>query len=586
MNFSEQLKSQLSIVDVVQQYVRLKRQGNGLRYVGLCPFHSEKTPSFGVHSGLGYYKCFGCDASGDVFKFVQEMESLTFPETLKVLADRYGIPMPERQRSDHPEEQKRAALQEMHETAADLFQDNLRGAAGALARKYLESRNVFKAAMDEFRIGLAMDSWDQLTQRLQRFGPQLMAESGLVKPRDGGGFYDIFRDRIMFPIHNEAGKLIGFGGRALSKEVPQKYLNSPETLLYKKSSVLYNLHRAKVDARKNDRMILVEGYMDVIGIYSAGIREVVAISGTAMATDQVRAIKRQVAHQQAARGEVVLNLDPDAAGTKSTEKHIATFLAEGLRVRVLEIPGGLDPDEYIQQAGVDEYRKLLQSAASYFHWLADRARTRFDMRTPEGRVDAFQFLWPSIQQVADRLERSAIARDVADYLNVDRELVMQKYKGSPKAQNSAPSRPISAALPPNERLLLSALLASGDARAAVRHYMASSAHFPLLEARDIFEAVLGFDEDGEAFSMEAISTRLSERSRRILSEIGFGESALEEESAAGQALHCLRALEAKAISVQMDTLRRRIRELEAAGNMEGALSAMAELNRLKKGHPA
>jgi DNA primase len=585
MNFSEQLKSQLNIVDVVQQYVRLKRQGNGLRYVGLCPFHSEKTPSFGVHSGLGYYKCFGCDASGDVFKFVQEIESLTFPETLKVLAERYGIPMPERQRSDHPEEQKRAALQEMHEIAADLFQNNLRSAAGAAARQYLESRNVFKAAMDEFRLGLALDSWDQLTQRLQKFGQSLMAESGLVKPRDGGGFYDAFRDRIMFPIHNEAGKLIGFGGRALSKEVPQKYLNSPETLLYRKSSVLYNLHRAKTDARKNDRIILVEGYMDVIGIYSAGVHEVVAISGTAMGTDQVRAIKRQVAHQQAARGEVILNLDPDAAGTRSTEKHIATFLAEGLRVRVLEIPGGLDPDEYIQQFGVDEYRKLLQAASSYFHWLADRARAKFDMRTAEGRVDAFQFLWPSIQQVADRLERSAIARDVADYLNVDRELVMQKFKGAPRAQPAA-QRPVSAVLPPNEKLLLSALLASGEARAAVRHYMASSSHFPLLEARDIFEAVLGFNEEAEAFSMEVISEKLSDRSKRILTEIGFGESAIEEESAAGQALHCLRALETKSMSVQMDTLRRRIKELEAAGNIQAALQSMEELNRLQKGHPA
>jgi DNA primase len=584
MNFSEQLKSQLNIVDVVSQYVNLKRQGNGLRYVGLCPFHSEKTPSFGVHSGLGYYKCFGCDAAGDVFKFVQEIESLTFPETLKVLAERYGIPMPERQRSDQPEEQKRAALHEMHEIAAELFQSNLRGAAGEQARRYLESRNVSRSALDEFRLGLSLESWDQLTQRLQKFGPSLLAESGLAKQRESGGFFDLFRDRIMFPIHNEAGKLIGFGGRALSKDVQPKYLNSPDTPIYKKSSVLYNLHRAKIDARKNDRMILVEGYMDVIGIYSAGIHEVVAISGTAMGTDQVRTIKRQVAHQQAAKGAVILNLDPDAAGSRGTEKHITTFLAEGLRVRVLEIPGGLDPDEYIQQFGVDEYRKLLLAAPSYFHWLAERARTKFDMRTPEGRVDAFQFLWPSIQQVADKLERSAIARDVADYLNVDRELVMQNFKRAPKAQTNTAVRQISSALPPNERLLLTALLASEDARAAVRHYMKSSGHFPLLEARDVFEAVLSFNEEQQKFSMEAISGQLSERSQRILTEIGFGESALEENSAAGQALHCLRALEAKAVTVQSDTLRRRIKELEASGDMQEALRVMEELNCLKKGH--
>jgi hypothetical protein len=200
-------------------------------------------------------------------------------------------------------------------------------------------------------------------------------------------------------------------------------------------------------------------------------------------------------------------------------------------------------------------------------------------------VDALQFLWPSIQQVADRLERFAIATDVADYLNVDRELVMQKLKGAPKAQANV-ARPISSALPPNEKLLLIALLASGDARAAVRHYMASSKHFPLLEARNIFEAVLGFDEESQRFSMEAISEKLSERSRRILSEIGFGESAIEEEAAAGQALDCLRALETKAISVQTDTLKRRIKELDAAGDMQGALAAMQELNRLQKAHSA
>ncbi len=585
MNFSEQLKSQLNIVDVVGQYVRLKRQGAGPRYVGLCPFHSEKTPSFGVHSGLGYYKCFGCDASGDVFKFVQEIESLTFPETLKVLAERYGIPMPERQKSDHPEEQKRTAVQEMQEIAAEQFQANLRGAAGTEARRYLESRNVSKAAMDEFRIGLADSSGQQLVQRLQKFGSALLEESGLaIKRQEGGGYFDRFRARIMFPIHNEAGKIVGFGGRALRDEDKPKYLNSPETVLYKKSSILYNLHRAKTDARKHDRMILVEGYMDVIGVYSAGIHEVAAISGTAMGLDQVRAIKRQVAHQQASRGEVILNLDPDAAGVRSTEKHISTFLAEGLRVHVLEIPGGLDPDEYIQQFGVDEYKKLLQAAASYFHWLADRARTKFDMRTPEGRVDAFQFLWPSIQQVADRIERSAIARDVAEYLNVDRELVIQNFKRVPQAKSNAAAQKVSSSLPPNERLLLTALLASSDARAAVRHYMASSAHFPLLEAKDVFESILNFDEEHETFSLEFISARLSERSKRILAEMSFGESVLEEDTAAGQALHCLTALETKAKSARMDELKRQIRDLETAGNMNEALQLMEELNGLDKGH--
>ncbi len=188
MTFSEQLKSQLNIVDVVSQYVRLKRSGAAHRYIGLCPFHSEKTPSFNVHGLNGYYKCFGCDASGDVFQFVQEIESLTFPETLKTLAERYGIPMPQRQRADDPETQVREAIFEMHEIAAGVFQDNLRSAAGADARKYLESRGISRAAMDEFRLGLSEASGQQLASRLHKFGAELLEASGIViKRQDGFG---------------------------------------------------------------------------------------------------------------------------------------------------------------------------------------------------------------------------------------------------------------------------------------------------------------------------------------------------------------------------------------------------------------
>ena len=312
--------------------------------------------------------------------------------------------MPERQqRPDDAESQKRAALYEMQEIAASTFQDNLRASGGAEARHYVESRNVSKDSMDEFRLGLADASGQQLARKLHKFGPALMEESGLVGKRDDGSFYDYFRARLMFPIHNEAGKIIGFGGRALRPDEKAKYLNSPTRGLYNKSAVLYNLHRAKIEARKNSRMILVEGYMDAIGVYAAGIKEVVAASGTAFHADQVRMVKRQVA-QSGNAGLVILNFDSDRAGAESTEKRIGSFLAEGMRVRVLEIPGGLDPDEYIQQNGADAYRKLLAGAASYFHWLADRTRDKFDMGTVEGRIDAFKFLWPTIQQVSDRLE--------------------------------------------------------------------------------------------------------------------------------------------------------------------------------------
>jgi DNA primase len=580
MDFAEQLKSQLNIVEVIGQYVRLKKQSSGQRYVGLCPFHSENTPSFNVHGGLGFYKCFGCDAKGDVFKFIQERESLTFPETLRLLAERYGIAMPERQRSDDPEGQKRAVLHEMQEIAASTFQDNLRGSSGAEARKYLESRNVSKESMDEFRLGLADASGQQLLKKLQKFGAALIEESGLVGKREDGGLYDRFRARLMFPIHNEGGKTIGFGGRALRPDDKPKYMNSPATLLYNKSTVLYNLHRAKIDARKHDRMILVEGYMDAIGVYAAGIKEVVAASGTAFHADQVRMVKRQVA-QQGNAGTVILNFDSDNAGAESTEKRIGSFLAEGMRVKVLEIPGGLDPDEYIQQNGADAYRKLLDGATSYFHWLADRTRHKFDMGTVDGRVDAFKYLWPTIQQVSDRIERSAIADEMASYLNLDRETIRQQFRKTTRAE-PVQWRTLSSAVPPNEKILLACLLASADARTAIRHYLATSDSLTYLELRPIFGAIVSFDEQAAGFSLEAVVNQLEAHFQRILTEIGFAELPVQDDGAAEQALHCLRALEAKGIAAQCEVLRRKVQEMEKAGDFSAALLAAEELNALKR----
>ena len=581
MNFAEHLKSQLNIVDVIGQYVRLKRQGAG-RYAGLCPFHSEKTPSFNVHETLQFYKCFGCDVHGDVFNFVMEHDHLTFPEAIKVLAERYGIPMPERQRFDDPEAQRRAALLEMHEIAADVFQGNLRGSHGTEARAYLESRGVSEGACAEFRLGLSDPSGQQLVQRLQKFGAALMEESGLVRRRsEGGGFYDNFRNRLMFPIHSESGKVIGFGGRALRPDEERKYINSPETAIYKKKFVLYNLHRAKIDARKHDRMILVEGYMDVIGVYSAGVHEVVASSGTALSTEQVQTIKRQVSHQQASKGQIILNFDPDAAGVRSTEKYIGALLAEGVRVKVLRIPNGLDPDEHIQQHGPDSYSKLLDGAESFFHWLAARAREKFDMGTAEGRADAFKYISPTLQYVHDRVERDAIARELAEYLNVDRETVRENL-GRPKA--AQPGRPhnLPAAIPPNDKLLLACLLASRDARLAIKQYLLQSNTLPLLELKSIFEAVLAADETDSGFSIERVSERLDERMRKILAELTFSDLAITEENAPQMALSCLRALEAKSLDKTREEIRRQIRELEGAGNMEEALRLAGELNRMNR----
>ena len=329
---------------------------------------------------------------GDVIKFVMEMERISFMEALKLLAERNGIAMPKREYSD-PESKLRGALMEMHETAAAAFQKNLAGPAGAEARNYLAGRGVSPEQISEFGLGLSDASGQQVIRMLEpRFAPEQLEVSGLVmKRQDGSGFFDRFRGRLMFPIHNESGKIIGFGGRALRSGDEPKYLNSPETALYHKSYVLYNLHRAKDAVRKADFAVLVEGYMDVIGVYSAGVRNVVASCGTALTNTQVRALKKH-------SGRIVVNFDPDAAGANAAERSIQMLLDEGFQVRVLELEGDLDPDEYVKREGAEAYRSRLEKAPSYFHWLADRARKKFDMRTrgrPHARIQVCRAVHPA-----------------------------------------------------------------------------------------------------------------------------------------------------------------------------------------------
>jgi len=336
MEFKEQLREQVDIVRVVGDYVRLRRAGK--RYSGLCPFHNEKTPSFSVSPEHQYFRCFGCDAKGDVFKFVEMIEGLTFFEALKKLADQHGMALPKQSFASDEETRLKAALHEMHEIAADHFRSNLAGPNGAATREYLSKRGVGEAAVQQFGLGLAEGSGRSLLRILEKrgFKPEQIEASGLAGQRDDGSFYDRFRNRLMFPIQNESGKVIAFGGRALDPEDKAKYLNSPETKIYRKSNVLYNLHRAKETAMKLDRIVLVEGYMDAIGAWQAGVREVVASCGTALTVEQIRAMKRHSLNLH-------LNFDPDAAGAKASERSVKLLLDESMKVRIVELEAGSIP---------------------------------------------------------------------------------------------------------------------------------------------------------------------------------------------------------------------------------------------------
>ena len=519
MDFAQHVKSSVNIVGVVGESVRLKKRGAD-NYAGLCPFHNEKTPSFNVNERLQIYKCFGCGKGGDVFSFVMEMQGLSFPEVLEMLAERHGIPMPAKRSGEFAdaESRLRAALYRMHELAQDLFRKELRGPQGSAVRSYLDKRGVSPETQERFGLGYAPESGSRVLGILEREGVtrEQMEASGLVsKRRDGSGYFDRFRDRLIFPIHNERGKVVAFGGRALRDGQQPKYLNSPETPIYKKTSVLYNLHRSKETIRRENRALLVEGYMDVIGVDRGGVALAVASCGTALTAQQARMIRR---HAEA----VIVNFDADTAGQSATERSIEILLEQDLNVRVLTLPDGLDPDEFCSRHGGERYRELLDSAPDYYFWLADRARGQNDMSTAEGRVAAFQTLVPAINLLRDRIKRVALVDDLAEYLRVESGLVRQHLKRSVSERRADPIAVApNSGFSPSEEGLIALLLESDEARKELLAEAFEVASVDDLPSGRIIEALHTVMSQEEHFNFPALEGRLEGKDRDLVSRIVF-----------------------------------------------------------------
>jgi DNA primase len=576
MDFAQQLKSQIDISSVIGEYVRLRRFGN--RYSGLCPFHNEKTPSFSVYTDHQFFKCFGCDAKGDVFNFVMRIEGLTFWEALKKLAEEHGIPLPKQTKASDEKTKLRASLYDIHEIAAAHFRSNLAGRSGDEVRDYLAKRGVTAASTSEFGLGLADGSGRALLRLLEQkgIGAQQIEQSGLAGRRDDGSFYDRFRNRLMFPIQSESGKIIAFGGRAMDPEDKAKYMNSPETEIYKKSYVLYNLHRARKAGMQLDRMVLVEGYMDVIGAAQAGVVDAVATCGTALTVEQIRAMKR-------VSQNLHLNFDPDAAGLKAAERSILLLLEENVRVRIVELEGGLDPDEYVKEHGAEAYQEKVKAARTYFYWLADRARARFNMKEPQGRMEAFQFLVPAIQSLSEKLERAAVANDLAGYLGIETGLVLEQLR---KTATERTGKAVAVAVTPARKadrilipLLLSDVLA-GDHAERTRFFAALRRVSMTGPAAPIYEVILGRYENGEPITFNTLHECLQPAEQDVLAGLVLDPAASAGSVEDGMA--AIAALQQEQAEASRKELLARIRAAEREGRIAEAL----ELARQMAAKPA
>lgn len=507
-DFAYTVKQQADIVRVVGDYVKLKKAG-AQNYSGLCPFHNEKTPSFSVHATRQFYHCFGCGSSGDVFSFVQKIENVTFPEAVRAVAQKLGIALPKityNTPAEAKEAKQRTVVLEIHERACDFFQQQLRRPEAASAREYLAGRGLNEQLIKTFRIGYAPDSGFLLRDRLRgEFDEQALRDSGLFSwkqedrsqglvakgeeksraldsARDDKGkvegesqkpgglqtIYSKFRNRVMFPIANESGRVIAFTGRTLSTEekAGPKYLNSPETAIYSKSRVLFNLDLAKEAVRKLDYAILVEGQMDCIAVYGAGFHNVIASSGTAFTELQAKLLGRFSKN-------VVVSFDPDTAGAKATERSLGLLVEEEFQIKVLTLEPGFDPDLFIRRKGKEAYAEALRNSQPYFSYLLDRARAQFPVRSPEGKVKAVNYLLPHIQRVPSRIVRDELAHEIAQKLGIDSAVLRQEFKHAATTRSHAAVKsPIESQITEAEKIFIRALTSAREMQNAEQHVSA------------------------------------------------------------------------------------------------------------------
>ena len=562
-DFAQSVKQQVDIVKVIEGYIRLRKAG--ANYVGLCPFHKEKTGSFNVSDVKQFFYCFGCQATGDVFTFVGRMENVSFPEAVRIVAQKAGIPLPKREFSS-PEEaaeaRQRGKLLDLNEVAAAWFEEQFRGPEGALAREYLAGRGMTPEGIKAFRIGYAPDSFGALRDRLSGMADEAtLRASGLFSSKEQGDgtqgpIYDRFRKRVTFPICNESGRVIAFTARTLEsgEKAGPKYINSPETPLYHKGEVLFNLDKAKSAIRMAGYALLVEGQMDCISLFLRGIQHVIATSGTAFTEQQVAMLKR---HTQ----NVVVNFDPDAAGANAAEKSIALLTEEGFNLKLVTLDGGLDPDRFIRERGVEAYTQAVLGARRQSDYLIERARQMFPGVAAEQKLKKVNYLLPHIRRIPHELVRLEFVRDASQKLEIDSAIMLKEMRQAAlKRREHIEVR--TTALTEVERVLLRAVAITSpeheDARrTAMDAITRQSQWFEALATWPALQALAG---RGSRDPMEVVE---DSGQRALLAEALLGET---EPPAAETVLGAVVSLQQRKIEADLRDVRAQIAEAERRGD--------------------
>jgi DNA primase len=534
--FSQELRNQADILRVIGDYVSLKKKG--ANYWACCPFHQEKTASFSVNPAKQFYKCFGCGKAGDVFSFVMEIEGSPFPEAVKTVADKCGIPIPQVSTGEDSSEfeqrdRQRADLLQINQWATEFFEKSLiETSEGKRALNYLVQRGINEDTRKAFRLGYSPNSWDALGTFLRTAGATRtqIERSGLVKLKENeSGYYDRFRSRLIFPISDAQGRIVAFGGRIIGEGEP-KYLNSPETVLYTKGQHLFGLHYAREAIRRKGYAILVEGYLDFLIPYQSGVKNLVASLGTALTESQVRLLGRYAR-------QIIVNFDPDSAGVSATKRSLELLLAEGFKVNVLTLPDNLDPDEYIRRSGPEGYVQLLKSSKPFMDYIVEQAVSSNDQTRTGGKVETINAILPYLKLVKDQIGRAEYTEQIADRLKIETKLIREEFKKAADMQASAISEhalQATIAVKPAERKLLEIMLNC----AAVRRQMINQLteeDYEGLRTAQLFRLIIELERQGREATYPILTEALDdeELARELLPKLMIGEFGGEPSGSGG-----------------------------------------------------
>jgi DNA primase len=578
-----EVRGRSNILEVVSDHVSLKKTGKN--YKGLCPFHSEKTPSFMVNEEKQIYHCFGCGEGGDVFSFLMKVGHFTFPEALEELAKRYGIRLVPREFSPGQKKEmaRREILFRINQIAADYFHDILlRRKEGEQARQYLSKRGLEKGLWQEHQLGFAPDHWGGLLQHLheKKVDPGMAQELGLILPRKKEGWYDAFRGRVIFPIFDVHRRAVGFGGRVLGEGEP-KYLNSPESIIYHKGEVLYGLHVAKQAIQEQEAVILVEGYFDLLMLHQHGLKQSVATSGTALTAQHVRILKRYTSNFFAA-------FDSDNAGIQANLRSLPLFLEEGIWGKTVLLPEGEDPDSFLRKGHLAEFQKRLSTAPPLFDFFLEQLTKRYDARSLPGKVSIAEEGMALLRRIPEGVRRSFYVKTLAEKVGLQETVLYEMVKAPAREaqrKEDAQNPPVRQSFPKSEEMIIHLMirypeLISQISGEGILQEFENPFLKKMAQGLDAFYERKGSLDLAEALGSFEEELR-KELSALALQELGLGEGAREK-----ILKDCIQKIRERRFRQDRGALLRRIKEAEknpGGKGLEALLWERQELARKESG---